>query len=422
MIRGTSDNLISADFMIDVGMAIGREYREVAICTDNRASSRILCDAFIAGVLHTGATVYDNGVLPPTALPFSDCSSKVGLSIGNPDDENDVGGFNLMNMDGTYFSATQLLRFNENLNSDPYHYRNPGTSVEMTGTMERYMNRLLQESRPSDIQIVLDCYSNAIHRMLPRLLSDKGAEVTVLDHHVLSSRAANNDRSDLKSLFKAVKANYGSIGVALNRDGTIARGIDENGDYIDGTRMFAMFLKFLRPSSVALPIDTSLAVTDALDTEYIFTPLNPTSLGEYVKEYKAQFGGSSIGSFIFPSISYCPDGLMTSSVLCSLATEYGLSAILEGEHEYHSLESTYRFKDNPVIISRRLDESVQALDVGNIAKVDGWRVDYDEGWFLIRVVDQAVKIKVESRDKAYATGLMEIAIELVEESMRNINK
>ena len=105
-----------------------------------------------------------------------------------------------------------------------------------------------------------------------------------------------------------------------------------------------------------------------------------------------------------------------------MATEFSLNNMTEDIPEYFSLDSMYRFNDNPVLLSRKFDENIQSLEGNRIVKVDGWRVDYDEGWFLIRIVDQTVRVKVESRDKAYATGLMEIASDMIDECMRSLNR
>ena len=51
---------------------------------------------------------------------------------------------------------------------------------------------------------------------------------------------------------------------------------------------------------------------------------------------------------------------------------------------------------------------------------DGWRVRMEGGWFLIRFADleNEIEIKVEGIEKIYVAGLMEIAREIVTESIR----
>ena len=51
---------------------------------------------------------------------------------------------------------------------------------------------------------------------------------------------------------------------------------------------------------------------------------------------------------------------------------------------------------------------------------DGWRVELESGWFLIRFSDNenGIEIKAEGTEKIYTAGLMEIAKDIVTSSIK----
>ena len=71
------------------------------------------------------------------------------------------------------------------------------------------------------------------------------------------------------------------------------------------------------------------------------------------------------------------------------------------------------------IFVHALNEKMKESGGFRYACSDGWRVDMDEGWFLVGPpVESAVEIFAESTDKAYLIGLMETATDLVKSCSR----
>ena len=429
-IIASSDDDIPPEHFIDVGRAIGQEYRHILVGMDNRPSTDVIHQAFIAGALSTGAKVYDAGRIPLPALPFSDCDVNCMVYVSNPDNNDCMSGIELMNRDGSYFSDIQLLRLNEYLKgavSVPDNYE-LHDAERICGAFDIYKEKLRANSGNPHSDANLRFFCDSLTHNTPVILNGRSTLALMVNCHMnnrSTERIVPNNEEDLKMLAKTVKANYGSVGIAINANGDRIAGIDENGGYIGGTMMFALLMDRLRPSSVALPIDTPMVITDLFDSEFVFTPSSYHRIGEVMKKANnVKFGGSADGAFIFPSMSYVPDGIMAGNVISSIASETSISNYLDSLPEYSVTRTSMRFMGDTNLVNRRMDATLRSLGCDKVYRADSWRLDYGEGIFIITVNESrmTIDITVESKDKVYSTGLMEIATEAVDSCLKSISR
>lgn len=140
-----------------------------------------------------------------------------------------------------------------------------------------------------------------------------------------------------------------------------------------------------------------------------------------MREEKADFGALSDGTIILPGMTKCPDGMFTAAMLAKYASTNSLSGILDAMPPYYTDEARIHCTGSMEALGRKISNAIDDVDYIGYVHSKGWRVDMDNGWFLLNYPDQdgIMQIKIESDDKAYAVGLLELAKDIVNNSLRS---
>src|SRR5438067_2192550 len=123
-----------------------------------------------------------------------------------------------------------------------------------------------------------------------------------------------------------------------------------------------------------------------------------------LKRRGADFGGEPSGTWIFPKSTFCPDGVYAAARLVALVAERPLDDLVREIPRYHVIRGavSYRASDRAAI-ETRLDRALR--DSGaEVSTVDGWRLQFEDGWALVRFSGTEPKIRIlaESREEARA--------------------
>lgn len=424
-IQGTPDAEITPEQVMAIGETIGMQYGNVVVGRNMHPSSRMILSSLIAGLTSAGASVRDAGTLPTPVIPYASKNQDCCVMIGNPDDRDRISGLSFLNNDGRFFNSPQMYTMTNRLRGEKRlaNYDRVGTVKKFNGAIDQYTEKVASFIGSADCQIIVDCAGDSASSIVPAMMNEIGADSMTVDSQTdvrQHGTWANPEGWNVRGLAKIVKANYGSIGVAMNSDGTRIAAVDEEGNYVSGETLLQLFVKYLQPKRIAVPIDTTIGVKELMKGTVLMTPIGSEQVGEAVKVNGLEMGGCEDGSFVFKDISYATDGITAAAMLAKIATE-SLSDMIADLPQYYRAESSVLFTDNREIIARRLSSKINDLDYDNLYITDGWRVETDSGWFLIRFNDEStsIDIKVESTDKIYTAGLMEIAKEVVMSSFKS---
>ncbi len=100
--------------------------------------------------------------------------------------------------------------------------------------------------------------------------------------------------------------------------------VDDEGRFITGDELLAYFCKFEVKRSLVCPVDVSMMVDKAVNGATIYrTRIGDAFVSEEAKRTGADFGGETSGTWIFPKISYCPDGIYAAARLVELVSKNG---------------------------------------------------------------------------------------------------
>jgi len=428
-IQGTTDGEITPELVLNIGKTIGTQYKSITIARDLRPTSMMVRSSLIAGLTAAGASIHDAGIAPSPVLPFASKGTECCIMISSPDNRDCISGLRFWNTDGTFFTDSQMFAFSSRFEKEEKilpSFKSIGNVRYVTGSIDNYRAKVAKEVGAADCQVILDCASDCASLVAPQLITDIGADALTVNCHSdgrSPGRSPSLEEINLKILSKVVKANYGSIGIALNGDGGRIAAIDEDGRYVNGATLLALFIKFFQPKSIAVPADTTMAVKDLMKDNIIITKLGAHHVGESIKANNLDAGGCEDGSFFFSKISYAPDGIAAAAYLSKIASESSLRDVIDELPTYWRENTSLRYSEDRDSIAKRIGMKISDINYTYLCEVDGWRVEMESGWFLIRFSDNdsVIDITVEGRDKAYTIGLMEIAKLAVTSSLKPVN-
>jgi phosphoglucosamine mutase len=325
----------------------------------------------------------------------------------NPEPYN---GLKLFNPDGSSFSALQQKEVEEALQIPIYaDWQNQGQKREydpLTPHREAILNVI---DIRGDLPVILDCGNGAGSVLTPQLLGDAGARVTAVHANpsgrfTRPSEPLEEHLSYIPSLMKKTNARC-----AVVHDGDADRmmAFDDKGRYIPGDMLLILFAKYLDAKQVVTTYDTSMTIEEVAEVRR--TPVGDTFVSEQLVRW-GDFGGEPSGAWIFPRISYCPDGPYAAALFCEMAGEWRISSELDSIPRYpilrHSMDLAQPY------------ETMYTMGAAN--PTDGIRLEEDDGWCLVRASGTEPKIRftAEGRNMDVARKMLEKGEEIVRLALR----
>ena len=239
-----------------------------------------------------------------------------------------------------------------------------------------------------------------------------------LDGYFPARNPEPND-ANLGLLKKAVVEFDADLGIAQDGDADRMMAVDENGVFVTGDEMLAIFAGYecKAGGTLVVPVDTSMIVDDALpDSNVVRTRVGDVYVAEEIKRTGADFGGEPSGSWIFPRVSYCPDGIYAAARLIEIVRDTGLADLRQRLPQYPTKRGT-------VICDNDKKESVMNMvgsemgALGKVTDIDGVRVEMDDGWLLVRPSGTEPKIRITAEARTGVDELYEIGENIVKEGL-----
>jgi len=206
---------------------------------------------------------------------------------------------------------------------------------------------------------------------------------------------------------KAVRESGADVGVAWDGDFDRCFMFDEQGNFIEGYYMVGFLAKaFLQKNSGAKIIyDPRLTWnTEELVRENGGIPVISKSGHAFIKEKmrkeNAIYGGEMSAHHYFRDFSYCDSGMIPWLLVLELLSKSGkaLSALMKERMEQYpcSGEINSKVKDADEVLARIETEYGSR---GQITKIDGLSVDFDDWRFNLRKsnTEPVIRLNVESR-------------------------
>jgi len=233
-------------------------------------------------------------------------------------------------------------------------------------------------------------------------------------------RPSEPTAANCETACELVAATDADIGVVHDGDADRLMAIDERGRFVPGDALLALFARREANAGdrVAVPVDTSLLVADALaeiGADVTYTPVGDAHVAARTEESDVVFGGEPSGAWIWPATTRCPDGPLAACRLAALVADHGSLAELVDDLPTYPIRRESIRTDRKAAVVERVAELATA-EYDDVSTLDGIRVETDAGWFLVRAsgTEPLVRITAEAREAADADALFETAHDLVE--------
>jgi phosphomannomutase / phosphoglucomutase len=249
-IRGVVGEGFTANNIYTIARALGtealsRDIKTLVIARDGRLSGPELSAALSQGLRDAGCDVIDIGAVPTPVLYYATHSLKTGSGVMLTGSHNpaNYNGLKMM-LGGKAFAAEQIQGLYQRIETQSFS-EGQGTLTEKDITAE-YVKRICDDvklSRP--LKIVIDAGNGIAGMIAPQLYKALGCEVVELfcevdgnfpNHHPDPSQPKN-----LVDLIAAVEKEQADLGLAFDGDGDRVGVVTNKGETIAADRQLMLY-------------------------------------------------------------------------------------------------------------------------------------------------------------------------------------
>lgn len=404
-IRGIANKEITPQLALKFGLAVGSIYPEVVIAHDPRISSKMIENAVIAGLLSAGSKVVKIGMVPTPTLAIASKNYSCGIMITASHNPAQYIGMKVFK-DGVSFDTEQQEEIENSLRKEKWRcasWENTGNLSTVKNALKEHSEIILRNIKSASLKVVVDCGCGAASVLTPYVLRKMGCEVITLnsqpDGH-FPGREPEPVDENLSLLKNTVKAAGADLGIAHDGDADRMMSVDNRGRFVSGDKLLAFFAMREAKKAIAVPVDASRVIDDLLNGIKISrTKVGDVYVAEMLKKIQGEFGGEPSGAWIFPKVSYCPDGIFAAARLVEILSKEGdFSKLLGSIPEYPVKRGAFQCEDKKEAMVKIASELEK---LGVINTLDGIRVDLEDGWILVRPsgTEPKIRITVESKNR-----------------------
>lgn len=423
-VRGVANVYLNCELALQMGRAISSVLgKKIAVAIDTRVSSPMLHDALCAGLMSMGTDVLDLGMVPTPALQYfvmkrDDVTGGVMITAShNPPEFN---GIKCISKDGTECSKEEEhcieLAFSTNLKCVPWNEIGNVSIISDAG--ENYIESIIskvnvEKIRSARLKVCVDCANGASVMTTPLLLKKLGVRAITINGNPQGEFPGHNSEpteenlSELKKMVVGLKAD---LGIAHDGDADRCVFITSSGRYVSGDLSLALLANHMveknRGGTIVTTVATSSIVkkmTESAGGKLVVTAVGSPIVARTMKKDSGIFGGEENGGLIFADHQYCRDGAMgVARMLELIAMKGSLDCLLERLPKYHTVKKAIPCTEDAKkdlcdrIASNHRNEQIN--------RMDGLRIDFEDGWVLIRPSGTEPKVRIysESMDSAVA--------------------
>ncbi|MGE0442498.1 MAG: phosphomannomutase/phosphoglucomutase [Gemmatimonadales bacterium] len=372
----------------------------LAVGRDNRPSGEALAAGVRQGIVDTGATAIDVGMLPTPALYFAvhHLGTDGGLQVTGSHNPPEFNGFKMV-LGGESVHGNAILDLYDVIIAETWR-TGPGAERADGSVLDGYVEAITSRHRLGrPVKVVVDCGNGAASLVAERVLRALGCEVVPLfcesdgtfpNHHPDPTVPEN-----LEDLIAAVRRTNAELGVAFDGDGDRIGAVDEHGTIIFGDQLLVILGRdAVRRFGAGVPVIFDVKCSEVLPLALTAAGARPemwktghSLIKARMKELKAPLAGEMSGHLFFGG-----DYLGFDDALFAAARL--LETVAAGAPGLHrllaDLPATFATPEIRVdcpddvkfpLVERAAAHFAARYDVNTI---DGVRIAYPDGWALLR--------------------------------------
>ena len=407
-IRGEYPNQINEEVVRKIGNAIAGKcinlnIKEVCVGRDGRNSGKSLLEAIINGLSESGIEVINIDLATSPLLYYAAKKNKYksGIMITGSHNPKNHNGIKLV-IDDKPVSGNEILDL---LNEDQKSSESVG-SIKSLSVKDSYIEEVSQSLKINKkLKIVIDCGNGSAGFIAPDLYKNLGCEVIELysevdgnfpNHHPDPGKVEN-----LKDLIQAVKTHGADLGLAFDGDGDRVGIVTNNGEIVFPDKILMMLSKDVLHSqkgSIIFDVKCSNALSQIIEENGgspIMSPTGHFHIKNGIKKYNPLLAGEMSGHIFFNDKWYgFDDGHYSGARIIEMLSKNEKS-IAQICNELPMLFSTPELNinvtdDNKFKIIKEFADNCRLEGEKNT--IDGLRLDFEDGWGLIRASNTTPKL------------------------------
>ncbi len=404
-IRGIVGKTLTVENILFIGQAIGSEAKarglnSIVFARDGRLSGPELGQSLVKGLLSSGLNVIDIGMLPTPVLYYAAAEFTNGTGVmltgsHNPPNYNGIkmvlGGETLS---GDTIQALRKRIIKGDLITGKGTYSNEKV-------LDKYITRITSDVKlKRKMKIVIDCGNGVAGAVAPTLFEQLGCDITPLycevdgnfpNHHPDPSQPEN-----LSDLIAEVKKQNADLGIAFDGDGDRIGVVSGDGKVIWPDRLMMLFAKDVLSRNLGADIiydikcssNLHAAIEDA-GGKPLMWKTGHSFIKAKMKETGALLAGEMSGHIFFKERWYGFDDALYSAarlleiLAAQLRQPRVIFSSLADSVNTPELKIEMKEGEHFKFIEQLMKKSSVFKDA-KITLIDGIRVDYEDGWGLVR--------------------------------------
>ena len=439
-IRGIVGETLTEQGVFLIGRAIASEALSVgqatiAIARDGRLHSSRLSEALSKGIKATGCNVIDVGQVPTPVLYFAthQLDTQSGVMITGSHNPANYNGLKIV-IAGNTLSGDAIQKLYQRVLQEDFE--SGEGSYQEQAMLPEYIGAITSDVRLGRmIKVVVDCGNGVAGEAAPMLLSTLGCEVIPLycdidgnfpNHHPDPSKPEN-----LQELIDKVREEEAELGLAFDGDGDRLGVIDSDGNVIWPDRQMMLYamdvLSRQAGADIIYDVKCSRNLAKVIAKhggKPIMSKTGHSLIKAKMKETNAELAGEMSGHIFFKERWFgFDDALYTAARLLEILTAEFRStadifADLPDSVSTPELNVSLEEGENFVFVEQL--QSQATFEGGNVITIDGVRVEFKDGWGLVRASNTtpSLVLRFEADDEVALTRIKEV----FREQMININK
>ena len=409
-IRGTYPEELNESVIKEIAKGIAKkcfqeDITSIVVARDGRLSGESLLTTFCIAIAQYGIDVNNIGLATSPMLYFAAKkeNSKSGIMITGSHNPKNYNGIKMVINDNSVSGSEilSLIKNDETLNDSSVG------QITYSDIKEIYISEILKniDTDISELRVVIDCGNGAAGFVAPELFKRMGCDVIELysevdgnfpNHHPDPGKLEN-----LEDIISKVKDKNADIGFAFDGDGDRVGLITNAGDMIFPDKQMMLFSEDIlnkKKGSIVFDVKCSNHLSNLISKNGgtpIMAPTGHFHIKKAIKKNSALLGGEMSGHIFFNDKWYgFDDGPYAAARAAEILAKSNksISEIFSDFPESFStpeLNITVTDENKFEIIDRFMANS--NID-GDKILIDGLRVNFDDGWGLLRASNTTPKL------------------------------
>jgi phosphomannomutase len=422
------DATIATDYARAFGVFVGKG--KVVVGRDTRKSGDMLKRAVLKGLTSVGIDVVFIGIVPtPTVeIAVKQLKAAAGICITASHNPGEWNALKFFNKKGEFITAEEFEALENVIKSGMYlqpYDGKLGKAKTQSGWVEKHVKKTLALKvldktaiRKRKLKIIVDAINGAGSVALPLLLKK------LCTKHIKMLCKSSGDfvhepepiPKNLTLLCENVRRHKADLGLACDPDADRLAIVDEKGNPLGEELTLAIAVReVLRKKKGPVVINLSTSKVTGDEAIKAGVPLYYSKVGEsnvvqLMHEKKAVVGGEGNGGVIFPEFHSGRDALVAATLVLSAISRFNgtMSRFAETFGKYYTIKSKAAINEGFAAKLKLFETDVKTF-VHNptFNNIDGLRIDFMEGWVLIRQsnTEPIFRVMVETNSQKLSESL-----------------